>query len=406
MPDTTPDGKPSKELSTTEAPKTPAVRTLTIPKALKDSARRMQIASVVAKQEKKFDALDDASHKSREDRLSRSREIRSFKATERNRKDEDSVVETAEKTDSTPVETKPAAEKAAPQSEVKIEKTETKESTEKAEKTTDTPAGDKAEKKTEAPADNTSGLPDEHVRSLKAFGVSDEDITEGLKSNPAMMASMAKMMHAARKKEIEEFANIGRAKSGQKPEKAQIGTPAVPTPQSAPVQIGPVSRVNVDEIAKKFGITDPALLKAIIEPMNAMADQLNAAHHHKQQQDIAATQKRVDNFFAAPSLSAYAEDYKVDAAREKVIEHAAWILNGATAAGKKLALEEALQMAHDMTAAPKAKTAARAELVDEAKKRAAGVTQKPSGQQTESASNKPRNRAELMKKIGARLNAL
>lgn len=413
-----PKNQPARrELSTTDKPPAPKQRTLTVPKSLGEGTRRASMAKTTERLAEKFDALDAGVEKNKAERLEKSRILGSFRPTSANKKDT-----------STPVEKKPETEKTEP--ETKIEKTEEKPEAEKSakvvkeDKTTDkpgreektsTPAEERAEvpaqesvKATEEkPSEESHGIPDEHIRSLKAFAMSDADIKEGIKNSPKAFATMARMMHAARQKEIQDFAAIGRARAGQQAG-AQIGPSAgqQPTSAASPVQAGLVAKVNADEIAKKFGITDPALIKAIIEPMNLMADQINASHHQKQAHEVALTQGRVDAFFKSAALKSYEEDYKSPEAKSKIVEMTTFILNGATVAGKRLSLEDAMQMAHDATAAPKAKAVARQEIRKEAEERQAGLTLRPSGSVATKSDSRPKTRAELYAKTGLRLKAL
>lgn len=397
MPDKDPNGKPSIALESQPSPEAPKQRTLTVPKALSEKSRRVKMADVAKKLDDKFDKVDKSVDQGVKERLEKSRVLRSFKPTAANKKDSatDVVTEPEKKAVSTPAETLEKTEAPAEKVKETPERDESGKFAKKLDKKTEEtkePA-DKATEETKATdkpqAEEKPELPQEYVRSLKAYGYTDDQIAEEMK-DPATLMKFARLAHSIRQKEIAAFAEIGRAKAGQQ----SVQSPAAPAaPAPAVPSVGPL---NVEELAKKYNITDPSLLKDLAGPLNAIMLKQQSYEAAQQRAAEEEANKRVDVWFQTPALSAYKEDYAKQEVKDKLLETAAAILNGHTQAGKKLALEDALQMAHDATATPKMKALARAEVMNEAKKRAAGLTQKPSGASSSGTSeNKPRTRKEL-----------
>lgn len=251
-----------------------------------------------------------------------------------------------------------------------------------------------------AAASGNDELPQEYIRSLKAFGMSDEDIASGYKDSPFTFASMAKMMHAARKKEIAEFANIGRTK-----QQSAVAAATAPAAAAAPSETAQV----VADLKKKYSIApDNTFLEDLMTSLDAKYNtRLQSYEQALQAQREAQTARTVSKFFADPALAIYTEDYKTPEAKQKVIDLAAQIVNGATQSNRRLTIEEALTMAHDMTMAPKAKTVARQEILQEAKKRQEGMTIRPTGaQKSPAADSRSSSRGELERRIGQKLRAM
>lgn len=393
------DDKHGKTLSTTEAPAKPKARTVSIPESLKKVTRRSITADHAKKSEAKFDALDKAVDDSKEAAIARNEKriaIKNFKPSDKNKKkDPADVVVEPEKKEETAAETikSEPEKKDEPKGEKPNEQKETEVVAEKQPEKQETESGENKEQK----ASETLELAPEYLRSLKAFGITDDEIKEGMAGDAKSYIQSAKMIHAARKHEIEKFAEAGRSKTNVVAQQL----PANP----AASQPGFLKPINVAEWKKQYGIDDPGV-DALIAQQNTMIEVHNSNLQRHQQQEMALLTKNIEAFFSKPELAAYADDYKNAETKDKTLQRATELILGAQASGRQVGLDEALTMAHDSLMAPKAKAAAKQELVDEAKKRAAAVSQKPSQAVAATTSSKPKTRAALYEKVGARLRLL
>jgi hypothetical protein len=383
-----PANTPRTNLDATPAPAKSKERTFTIPKALSNKGRRGNAAKIAAKEEAKFAKLNGSVDSERKARLANSRVTHSFKPTAQNLKDDSVVVQATPVEAAKPAEATPAVIEPPKKAEAKVDAP--------AAAVPEKPAAETVAAKVPVTSEE---LPSEYIRSLKAFGLSDADIASGLAAGPQMFMNVAKMLHAARTKEINDFANIGRAKGGQ-----QVAVP--PQPQQAATAAQGLRAVDIAAIAKKYNITDSALLNEIVGPVNQVIAQFTVMAEARQQQEIGLLKQQVDAFFASPTMKSYETEYSDAANRDKIIETASYILNGATQAGKQLSVEEALSMAHDATAAPKQRQQRQQAVVQATQQRAAALTHKPSGSTPTAQAAKPRSRDELYKAVGTALRRI
>ena len=252
-------------------------------------------------------------------------------------------------------------------------------------------------------AQSSSTLPDAHRRSLENFGWTPEEIENGVKSGgPAFLATAAKI-HNQRKNEIEAYARAGQA--GLKaPEQKPVQQPTLPTQGTAEQNI-----INMLAQTKAAYPGNDKLFDMVFAPQLATARAQDAQASQQREQ---ALQQQVSNFFNSKAVEHY-KDFYGDAAegqarKDKVVNTAAYIIHGAAAQHKTLTVEEALQMAHDSTAAPVAKQAARNEIISEVQQRAAGITQqnKAGGPaKTEKRESGPPSKEELLRRTGERMKA-
>jgi hypothetical protein len=262
-----------------------------------------------------------------------------------------------------------------------------------------------------AAAPATAILPEAHRRSLKNFGWTDEEIDESLKTGGGAFLNTAAKIHDQRSKEIQAYARAGQKfAQTQQPQQA-------PVPAAIP-QGSMVDRVMQKNTAlKKAYPGNDALFDSMVSSELDMARMLDGQRQAQQQAQLDLHMKQVDGFFGAPAMKSYEQHYgttfgaatpEQTAHRDQVINTAAYIIHGARAQGVDLDLSSALQMAHDATAAPIAKAAARQEILSEVQQRAAGLTQKnqagPRGSSAENSKGPP-TRQELLKRTGSRLAA-
>jgi hypothetical protein len=211
-------------------------------------------------------------------------------------------------------------------------------------------------------------VPDEIRRSLKNYNHTDEEIDAEFKRDPEGFMRHAKFVHATRQKEIEAYSRMGQ----------QQLPPAVSQALQQPVVAqGGDFQSDLQEIEKfeKLYPNDPAakfMAKQARDNLNYRVQQ----HQVHSSAVMASTQQAVDGFFSQESMKPYTEHYKDAAKRNKVIETAAAIINGGRIQGRNFSLNDALIMAHDATASPVMKAAARKEITDEVAKRNAALTQR------------------------------
>jgi hypothetical protein len=269
----------------------------------------------------------------------------------------------------------------------------------------------------EAAAAPASTLPAAYVRSAKARGWTDEEIQSAVELNPDKALQTFERMHTSRTQEINEWAELGRRVRNQ----GQTGAPA-PASSSAPAPaVTPTAAlqpINVKETAEKFG--NEELIEALAGPVNAAIKALQpimqtAAQAEAQAKRAAqeALGKTVQDFFTHTSMAPYSEAYgkgewgKLTPAqqetRQKVLETADALIAGAAFQGRKLSVQDALTLAHDSVSAPVKETVIRDQLKAAVKKRAAGITLKPTAQGRAAQGGPPSSKAELMTRTEDRL---
>jgi hypothetical protein len=123
--------------------------------------------------------------------------------------------------------------------------------------------------------------------------------------------------------------------------------------------------------------------------------------------------RQVESFFGGKELEPYRELYGTMndeltdqhiKSRNKVLEMADALVNGATQNGRRLALGEALQLAHDAVSGGFKAKAARTTLVKQVKTREKGITLPPAGRsKTAVTQTGPKDRAQFEKDTTARL---
>jgi hypothetical protein len=257
-----------------------------------------------------------------------------------------------------------------------------------------------------------STLPAAYVRSAKARGWTDEEISGFHTANPDLSLKTFERMHASRVSEVQEWAELGRkVRQGETPvpAAAPASTPA-PTPALAPI--------NVQEMVEKYGNED--LIKELAGPINAaiaalgpvVQDAMSSREQTKQTQKDALA-KTVQDFFTATDMAPYAEAYGKNLnaltpvqieMRSKVLETADALIAGATFQGRKLSVQEALVLAHDSVASGMKETIIRDQIRTKVQKRAKGISLKPTAQGRANAGAPPRDRAELVSRTEDRLS--
>jgi hypothetical protein len=275
-----------------------------------------------------------------------------------------------------------------------------------------------AEPVKEAAAAPAPTLPVAYIRSAKARGWTDEEIQSAVDLNPDKALQTFERMHTSRSQEISEWAELGRKVRSQTP--AASATPPASvnaTPVSAAPAPSVLRPINVQEMVEKFG--NQELIEALAGPVNAAIQALTPIMERAKASETRAKQtaqeqlgKVVQDFFTDKSMAPYAESYGGDIAkltetqvemRGKVLEMADALIAGATFQGRKLSVQEALTLAHDTVSAPVKESVIRDQIRQSVKKRAAGITLRPTGQGRDDPGAKPRDRSELMTRTEGRL---
>jgi hypothetical protein len=247
-----------------------------------------------------------------------------------------------------------------------------------------------------------STLPAAHVRSLKAFGLTDQEIAD---TTPTVAAAL----HARRNQEITRWAEQGR----QARPNPQTQAPA-PQQAAAVTVTQPASKgIDIETLRQQYGTEEPLIAK-LAEQEKELTEFRTFRQQYQAQaqaQQLDTLGRDIDGFFAAKELAPYHATYGTAAAtatpeqmakREEVLKLADAIVGGAKQNGVQLSLTQALQHAFDATSAPIAKQAARQEIKKELTARSKALSLKPAGRPTPKANT----RKELESRVGAALKSL
>ena len=246
--------------------------------------------------------------------------------------------------------------------------------------------------KKEEPAPTTGPvLPAAYRRSLKAYEWTDDEIDNALKNGGDGFVNSAAKIHATRSKEVAQWAELGRKA------KAQQQAPSTPQPSTSVAADNGVL-APIDPVALKKVYGDEPLIDRLVTPLNAAISRINAftqkhipvIEQYQQQSQQAAQDsltKSVDSFFADSSLKEFHDHYGKESsklspeqtqARIKVLEMADALVGGANVQGRRLGLNEALQLAHDATSSDVKTQTVRQQIASDLQKRQAGMTLRPS----------------------------
>lgn len=274
-----------------------------------------------------------------------------------------------------------------------------------------------AEPAKEAVAFEASTLPAGYVRTAKARGWSDQEITEFAKANPDLAIKTFERMHDSRTKEINEWAELGR-KVRQAPVASSPQNTSAPAPVQASAPSG-LQPINVQEMVNKFG--NQELIEALAGPINAAiasvqpliqgATQAQEQARRSQQESLG---KVVQDFFTDKGMAPFAEVYGKGMAtltpaqievRSRVLETADALIAGASFQGRQLSVQEALTLAHDSVSSGTKETIIRDQIRTSVQKRAKGITLRPTALGRANPSAAPRDRAELVGRTEDRLRS-
>lgn len=249
-------------------------------------------------------------------------------------------------------------------------------------------------------------LPAAHVRSLKAYDWTDEEIADAAKS-PNFAATAAKI-HANRNKEITAWAEAGRkAKEAIQTQAAPPVTVTQPAVQQQP------KKLDIAALKQQYG--DEPLIAALEQQEAELSQFRTFRQHHEaqaQRQHLETLSRQIDGFFSGKELEPYRDNYGTTSAtltpqqsekRAEVLRLADAIVGGAKQSGHQLSLDQALQHAFDSVSAPIAKQAARQEIKNELQTRGKGITLKPG---TRTTPPQAKTRGEMEKNVRTKLRSV
>jgi hypothetical protein len=315
----------------------------------------------------------------------------------------DAFTESLETSD-TPAAPKTPAESVVPAAEEKPVEVPTEE------KPVETPA----EEAVAAPVAST--LPAAYVRTAKARGWTDQEVTDFAAANPDLALKTFERMHESRTKEINEWAELGR-KVRQTPSASPTAPSPMPTPAATVVPPATLQPVDVAALVEKFG--NEELIQAIAGPVNSAIEalrpimsEMSAAKEQTRQAQHDALTKTVQDFFTDKALAPFTEAYGKDIsaltkpqieARQRVLETADALIAGAAYQGRSLSVQDALTLAHDSVSSNLKETVIRDQIRSNLKKRNAGISLRPTAQGRPAVGGPPRDRAELLGRTEDRL---
>lgn len=273
----------------------------------------------------------------------------------------------------------------------------------------DAPEGDDPDAGEQQSNDGAPTLPAAHIRSLKAYGWSDDEIAE-LQESP-LAATTAAKIHAQRTRDIQQWANHGRQQAAQ-------ATDAAANP---PAKAGGVpEKLDIAALREKYGDSD--LLDEIVAPINAKLDLINqllpdlqSGQAVAQQARFEAAKTQVDSFFTSGSMKPYENAYGTSTDsltdeqkgnRVKLLQTADYIRTGASAQGQEIPIHEAMGMAHEIVGGGFRAEAVRKEIRSQVTQRAKGASLRPGTQISSKKLSTAATQEQVISNAAARLASL
>lgn len=257
-------------------------------------------------------------------------------------------------------------------------------------------------------------LPESYVRSLKAYGWTEEDIQKNLKLLGADFITTAAKIHGNRNTEVSSWAAAGRAA------RERVSPVAEGVRQTSnPIQtiLQGLKPIDTAQLKEKYGEDD--LIDAVVGPVNATVAALNAVlpqlmqgQQAVQNAEMQTLNRQIDEFFGGDGMKPFTSLYgdgKSELTQEqldhrnKVLETADALVFGAKAQGRNLTTQEALTASHDLVSSEFKTEAVRAGIRKEAKARSQALVQKPNSRGKRPVGGSPRTMKELEGKVGRKL---
>lgn len=245
-------------------------------------------------------------------------------------------------------------------------------------------------------------LPQAYVRSLLAYGWTDDEIKGHLEAYGSKFIDTAAKIHSNRNDEIEAWAERGRklrqsgpdqvtdTKSGESDRKTQ--TTSIPQTLKA---------IDVDALKERYGedefvdtIARP--INDLILAVNAVLPQLQAGIASTQQEAQKQLAQSVEEFFNSADLKDYSTLYgnskngiteEHSKTRNRVLEVADALIGGMQDQGKNVSVYDALMLAHETVSRNFTESVIRNRLKDSLTKREKTISLKPSKRTAAAAPN-------------------
>jgi hypothetical protein len=217
------------------------------------------------------------------------------------------------------------------------------------------------------------GIPDALYRAAIHQGWKPEEVDAFVKADKELAQRTFERLHESTNKISSEFARFGRTKTQQEAEKAKTGAGKAP--------------VDLAAIKEEYG-EDSSIYKTMQALLAAFPAAQPAPGGSPDTQDTGVRQI-IETFFGADDMKLYGEFYGVSkdpnkltgeqrGRRMDVLNFADDIINGAEAQGRKMDITEALERAHLVVTEPVRSEVIRKKIVSAVKKKAKGVSLKPS----------------------------
>lgn len=244
-----------------------------------------------------------------------------------------------------------------------------------------------------------SAIPDNHYRALLHSGWKPEKVSSLYEKDPELLLELAEKAYEDVNNLSQQFAQLGRSRIEMDKQKQKADQPPAQQPIQ-PAQQGPdLVKLRQQYEDDPFGAT-VELLKAFVpqsqEPHMQMPIQQPQSQPKEEFQEDLALAQHLISFFGDSSMESYKDfygatyddknhpylstDHLTPGQREnrrQVLTIADQILAGASFQGREMPIQEALAMAHITVSGPITKQIVRNELVSQVKKKAKGVTLKP-----------------------------
>ena len=242
--------------------------------------------------------------------------------------------------------------------------------------------GDKDDSKNKSDDEEVT-LNDAYYRAAVHQGWEPEDIKEFFEANPELAVKTFAKIHESTNKLSSEFARLGRVQ------------PAKGQQKTEPKTATEANKAKADDgtlavLKEQYG-DDSAVVK-MFQNMEARLDAatVKVEESEQAQEDIdPIILGKIEKFWVDPGMKSYAEFYGEgkdeakltigqSANRYKVLETADSIILGCQSQGRKITPEQAMESAHLLVSESVREGAIRKELTTKIKKRAKGVTLRPS----------------------------
>lgn len=291
------------------------------------------------------------------------------------------------------------------------ESTEEESTEEQTEESTDDEKGTEGIKDDDLPM-----LPSGHRRAALARGYTTEEVDQYLRTKPEEATVRFGEIFDDWQKQNSQWSDRGRQLADIEREASKKGTSSETATKVVPEAT--LAHFDVEALVEEHGDSEE-LIKALVAPMNAMVDRVNAATEKLSKsedflrtQEINALTDATRDFFKSKEMESSKEVYgdKVGeltdeqmTSRMKLFEQADMLVTGAAAHGKDITIQDALERAHILTSQGTRDDAIRAELRKSLKKRT--KTERSSHQKIPTG-DQPVTEDELERRVAANMQKI